>query len=556
MDWISEHSVPESLLLLEQLSKTCCDLGGPLTRSIYQLVEKHQWAEVVDFKFDYEADFSVNDFLYARQIHGFFSKYEKLPLGVDKRAVAIETFLSAEQKCRETNRILRFGHPPSQERGVEQVLYTAQRKIARILGDVPNFGDFNFCFGPGANTNVRGTHSSPRFKLGAPLVCSTELAITAGTFLEEVPHWVAAHAHTESETTWLVHVTTAPGVVTTVPKNAKTHRTIMIEPLLNSFFQKGIGQYVRQRLQLFGVDLQDQSRNQKLACQGSYTGSLATIDLSSASDTMSTGLVAMLLPLVWFNLLSRLRTGDAVMPDGSCLSLAKFSSMGNGFTFELESLIFYALAASCVEVLSLDQRDVSVYGDDIIVPVESYGLLKTVLEYVGFVLNTDKSYMSGPFRESCGADYLHGIDIRPYYQKDSVSGRTLFSLHNWCIRHGERDLAAAVVHCIAAPLRLYGPDGFGDGHLIGDFPYACPRRLRRLGWEGSVFETYSLKQKRSMRPSLCGDAVLPVYSIYTRDEGNSQCSHLDDGVVSDHHVVRGSTGYSKISIYTLKTSIF
>ena len=88
--------------------------------------------------------------------------------------------------------------------------------------------------------------------------------------------------------------------------------------------------------------------------------------------------------------------------------------MGNSYTFELESLIFFSLAYATCTHLGLSPKNVSVYGDDVVIPVEAMNLFREVLTVCGFIINTDKSYSSGPFRESCGADYLEGLDIRPF----------------------------------------------------------------------------------------------------------------------------------------------
>jgi hypothetical protein len=72
--------------------------------------------------------------------------------------------------------------------------------------------------------------------------------------------------------------------------------------------------------------------------------------------------------------------------------------MGNGFTFELMTLILLSLSRS------LDSS-ASVFGDDIIIATDKSKRLIECLEAVGFTVNVDKTFTSGPFRESCGANY-------------------------------------------------------------------------------------------------------------------------------------------------------
>jgi hypothetical protein len=183
--------------------------------------------------------------------------------------------------------------------------------------------------------------------------------------------------------------------------------------------------------------------------------------------------------------------------------------MGNGFTFPLETLIFWALAACCVR--PEDVGKVSVYGDDIIVPTYAYALLTEVLVAAGFLVNSKKSFVDGPFRESCGRDYLSGIDIRPSYIKDALSGSTLFVLHNFYVRTMQPDPAAMLLNYIDPSIQIWGPDGYGDGHLLGAWN---PRpHGRENGWAGYLFDTFTFKARKSIRPYK-GDAVLPLYTVY------------------------------------------
>lgn len=566
--WIKERNVRESLDIIRDLSSICALKGGPIAKELNALVQSGLYREVVDFQFNYSSltvDFWLDDMVYARQIQGLFSKFEKLDLGFDKELTASLKFAEAERRCFETNKTLSYHarKPHLCDSDVSSVLFGAARKISRVLGDLPSLEDLQPSFGPGANTNVKGTLACARAKLGVALECSHNMSPTVGDYLSEVPMWAALASTDETEMSYICPVRVVPGKLVFVPKNAKTFRSIIVEPLLNSFFQKGFGSYIRDRLALSNVNLRDQSRNQYLALEGSIYGSLATVDLSSASDCISSELVWQLLPYEWADALSKLRTSEVVLPpllqgredlfpdgrvksSGTILQLEKFSSMGNGYTFELESLLFYGLAYSVCRHLHISTVDVSIYGDDIIVPVRAVPLLQKVLSYCGFDFNLSKSFWEGPFRESCGADYLHGFDIRPFYLKTLISDRILYSMHNWFLRHGERELAQACRGYCDPNEILTGPDGFGDGHLIGSHQLRRNRLSSRSGWGGGYFDTYTLNPVRFKKP-LPGDAVLPVYSVYTRSGKDSP---------TDPNVVRGSRGYAKVSIYTLTESVF
>jgi len=126
-----------------------------------------------------------------------------------------------------------------------------------------------------------------------------------------------------------------------------------------------------------------------------------------------------MLPPDWFDFLSDLRSPKGRFGTEERL-WAKFSSMGNGYTFELETLIFYALSLSVCEYLHLGTSKVSVFGDDILVPSRAAPLLLDVLSFSGFVPNWKKTFISGHFRESCGGNYFKGVDVRPFHLKNRL----------------------------------------------------------------------------------------------------------------------------------------
>lgn len=197
-----------------------------------------------------------------------------------------------------------------------------------------------------------------------------------------------------------------------VPKSWKTDRTIACEAEGNMLFQLAVDKYLKGRLMVRGVNLFDQTKNQKLANEGSISGDLATIDLSMASDTLAYNAVALLFPSRWFSMLRAFRSQYGQVTSDLRIEYAKFSSMGNGATFTLETLVF---AAACKAVGS---KRFSVYGDDIIIETELADELLRLLAFLGFVPNQDKSFIHGPFRESCGKYYFGGVDVSPRFIRE------------------------------------------------------------------------------------------------------------------------------------------
>jgi hypothetical protein len=181
--------------------------------------------------------------------------------------------------------------------------------------------------------------------------------------------------------------------------------------------------------------------------------------------------------------------------------------MGNGFTFSLESLIFYAVAFCCTEYVHADTNHVSVYGDDIIVPVSAFHLLSEVLGFYGFRVNGSKSHFDSSFRESCGAHYFSGFDVKPIYVKRRVTSLlSVFRLANAIRRQASRlcnymacDASFRLVfehlvQSVPKGLRLRIPEGQGDGGFISNFDEATPSRARH-GVEGHRYRALEERSK-------------------------------------------------------------
>lgn len=552
--WDDEYPASDSLSILWDLAghhlvaaKALPD-HHPSILDLEFLLEKKDVRGLCLYDMSYETLSNEMSVFHARQILGFFQKNPELDIGVDREQVAYDKFVESEAGCRETNSILKLWsrgdfcfHPR-----VEAQLFRAQRKIAQVLGLLPPLEKVGLRFGPGSTTSTKRRMASVREKLHARMACSEDLAPLAQSMVDEMPLWAELQSELQSRASLSISVDV--GKVTFVPKSAKTLRAVVTEPVLNGMLQLGYGDIISKRLRAVGIDTRDQTLNQRLALEGSRTGALATLDLSSASDTISYELVYHLLPLDWASALSRCRTGKVSLR-GEIISQAKFSSMGNGYTFPLETLIFWALARSCCS----DRDIVSVYGDDIIVPSYRAQEVSRLLQTVGFSVNTSKSYSHGFFRESCGKDYYKGIDIRPFYQKSLVGPASLFILHNFYVRYGLDDFAERVRSLIHPSLRIFGPDGYGDGHLLGDPPLRPHKR--NIGYGGYLFSTFTWKARRDIRPVKPGDWIVPLYSIYLRDRDPEPLCNTK-GV---HGIVRaeaarpgftypGKRGYKRISI--------
>jgi hypothetical protein len=347
----------------------------------------------------------------------FLSKYKGLKTGLNLEDEALRKFETSETQCKETNIRLRKARSGATlcDAFTAGILFDAKRKISALLGRCSLFAiEPWFGWGPGATYEIPRRRSFVDTK-----VCELPFAVTRdsrGLFDSVVRsdrHWSDAVGASQPLTTEVNVCRQAA-----VPKSAKTHRLIAVEPRANSFLQKGVGGFIRSRLKRVGVNLDDQKRNQDGA-KRAYTDRLATLDLKAASDTVAIELVYELLPLDWALLLDDLRSKYIETMSGEKVRLEKFSSMGNGFTFELESLIFWAITRSVVDALQ-GGGEVLVYGDDIICPQSCAPRVIDVLAFIGFTVNDQKSFTEGNFYESCGKHFFQGKEVTPIYQKETI----------------------------------------------------------------------------------------------------------------------------------------
>lgn len=342
-------------------------------------------------------------------------KCKFLKTGIDVKQVARDNLYACEQLNRATNQRLRhFDSNPLYKEGLTaSILEGARWKISKVLGDFDIDEMLDECrWGPGSSTTISYDVATPEEKFRAARGTTPHaLELFGSVFEQAFPLWAQAVK------LWEFHV---GNEVTFVEKNAKTMRSIAKEPDFNLWFQLAMGKMIRRRLLKVGIDLDTQANNQSAARVGSITGQIATLDIKDASNSLSFEVVKHLVSdSVWFACLDSLRSHYGT--DGEkCFRWEMFSSMGNGFTFELETLIFWAISAASCDAVGVDPC-VWVYGDDIACPPEAVPAIKSVFEFCGFRLNAEKSFAEGPFRESCGVHYWQGVDCQPIYIKDAVT---------------------------------------------------------------------------------------------------------------------------------------
>lgn len=252
-----------------------------------------------------------------------------------------------------------------------------------------------------------------------------------------------------------------------VPKKTDEARAIALEPSMNVVLQLGVDGLIRKNLLKVGIDINDQSINQRLARLGSIDNSLSTLDLKGASDNISMIIIEKLFPHDWAKYLMEIRSDSGILPNGDTVRYEKLSSMGNGYTFAVETLLF----AACVYAINPESQfgiDSHVYGDDIICRAEDTSELINLLDLCGFMVNEEKSFFLDTFtRESCGADYYRGENFRPVFLKVPLATIDVFafySIHNRLAEWFSRTLYMEDPSCLhllrswcSEKWRLYGP---------------------------------------------------------------------------------------------------
>lgn len=413
---------------------------------------------------DFAKDYLLYSFL--RKWKGWNAK------DLNPRAQAVASWTASEHQNCLTNRRLFPLFLDGSYHPLFDFISKAQRKIERVIGSHPQFDSLDrLCRWSGGATFDLRRGSTITDKMSNSLTVTQRALPHALRVISDDPAWKACFPNGE-----VTYTIVKGNRCVTVPKTALTDRMIAAEPTANAFMQQAVGRFIRARLKGFGVDLDDQSVNQELAFKA-IADDLSTLDLSSASDTLSLALCELLLPPAWYEYLGDLRSPMSRL-DGKWYLLEKFSSMGNAYTFELESLIFWALSKTVCEELQVPGA-VSVYGDDIIVPKLAYDSVVSVLRWSGFSVNQEKSYKDGHFFESCGKHFFDLEDVTPIYQKE-VCANDLFELvrlHNRLYRWGKRNglylvkdtLRLIIDHALRKHKKLpYTPDVQGDFGFITD----------------------------------------------------------------------------------------
>jgi len=475
---------------VQSFKDVCEAVNTPRSLACYLMAQYAEWEQYLMLTFpDTEAASFADDYL----VTNILKKNPHLPIRTSPRDKAECTWLEAESLCGTTNELWRAVSAGNANfrKEVDIRLEKVRRIIARILGPLTRadleYAESKFRFGPGATSAVTGYN----------VLKSKKMTSTFDVTPRLYPFWRSI-----TTSRWQQDITSVNLVgaskVTFVPKTALTDRAIAIEPHGNIYVQLGIGALLRKKLKSAGLDLDNQAELNRAAAKVAQAQGLATIDLSSASDTIAYLTVWNLLPHDWACLLDVARTEYSIFRDRE-VRLEKYSSMGNGYTFELESLIFWAVSLS----VSRAGETVMAFGDDIIIPAEHAAKLREMLWSLGFKVNEQKSFITGCFFESCGTDYHHGRNVRPFYFKGEYHSQTaqVISMANAVRQYAARRSGFGcdarfklawhnIIHRCAVARSTGCPPELGDVGLTRNWDEATPSKPRH-GHEGWVCQTFS-----------------------------------------------------------------
>jgi hypothetical protein len=310
--------------------------------------------------------------------------------------------------------------------------------VERALSNVPFEPQTRFFYGPGASLSGFEFDVTPK---GQPRTYKSRLAklsSLAGELDDLELFFEPSLAEQIRQTS--VYSSWSWDKLHQVPKNADKNRVITITSVLRKAKQKGIGEWIRKAYRSIrscniNHNLDTCARDhQVLAWIASKTDFFDTYDFSSASDRIT-------FPILEEVLLGKPRPNCQKLWDmmqrssslgfewkGQRYTYRSFP-MGYSFTFELESLIFFALTVAFLLNwgFTLDEAPldnciaylVSTYGDDLIVALSrARKSFERFFGSIGFKLNDEKSFsIETSFRESCGADFNAGTFVRGFYVK-------------------------------------------------------------------------------------------------------------------------------------------
>lgn len=354
----------------------------------------------------------------------------------------------------------------------------------------------------------------------------------------------------ESPYSYRPSVHEAPSRLLAVPKTAKGPRLIAAEPVAHQWCQQFIKLFLEKRLEGLFADnficFRRQDLSGALVSKASVDKSLATVDLSSASDRLTCWVVerAFRKNQTLLKALHSSRTRwvcdsvDKTVPPNYFVA-KKFASQGTAVTFPIQSIIFLIVALTacgfeatrpedffcnnriCNSIVRFRNK-VRVFGDDIIIPKHGYVVLVQLLDALGLRVNTGKSFVNGHFRESCGTDCFKGANVTPIKTtKLAATGpqsrQSLIDYSNNLFNAGLWNAAKAVESMIPGwvisnlPVIGIGCGGIGLTSYSGSYDKHLRKRYNQR-YQRYEYRMYGLNSRTKRKSTNTLSGVLQYFS--------------------------------------------
>jgi hypothetical protein len=351
-----------------------------------------------------DSDIPVHTYKYCAQLENMFNRYiadEDNVTQSDLDCEALKSFVDSQAQI--------LTCLPGSERA-HRILQEIRRIVTLILGEVPDMSEL--------------------VEWRIPIKASVGVTKSEGYLHEKLSHLSGTaeqHGVIDSMLSDCAFkyrkVRTQNVTVTAVEKKWNKSRVIATDTVSSGIITNAIDKHLRKRLLTIGIDLETQQHlHRRLVKEASVKGDLATLDLSAASDSFSIPFMRRVLPSNWYRLLSQIRCRLINKSGGEVFTLQSFMTMGVGFTFPLQTLLFYSVIQAVKNLLRSTMPHsfpgiISVYGDDCIFPTQLFPYVATCFSDLGFKVNVEKSFHTGFFRESCGEDCYKGVSVRPAFFK-------------------------------------------------------------------------------------------------------------------------------------------
>lgn len=414
---------------------------------------------------------SVAIFKRYYQLEKFWSRYTADDDLLPPKLVAATTFDSLESDTIEAAEAIKHEWKLT----TWQVVREARRIAKKILGEFSKDEWYGLCrFGRRASQDVPMRESYLHRKAALPISCSNVLVAPFEDYLKG--DTLLSNVFEESSSEHLRYTLRNVLTLSLVPKKFDKLRPVTPYSTVASFLSLGLGEYIRARLrEQVDIDIsRQQDRHRKAVIGMSRDRFHVTADMKAASTMITSRHVRAILPYQWYKAMQAFhvplilwKPGKDVRP--RLLTTNTFAGMGCGFTFPLQTLVFYCVL-SAIKRLSLTERGyVSVYGDDLIYPRKMHTYVMRVFEDLGFCINRSKTFVDSYFRESCGEDAFHGVSVRPFCYEGTTEtlkgpklGAFLYKILNGLLhRWRETEIPITV-----ETLRRYISASYGYYHVV------------------------------------------------------------------------------------------